>query len=130
MKHSLRIPDYLEHIIDAAGRIQQYTADMDEASFLATPLVQDAVIRNIEIMGEASRNLEKHAPDFTAQHPGIPWTEVYLMRNRLSHGYFSVDLSLIWKTIQRDIPELANAVRAVISHLPGKEQPPLTAPPA
>lgn len=72
MKHSLRIPDYLEHIIDAAGRIQCYTADMDESSFLANPLVQDAFIRNIEIMGEASHNVEKHAPDFIAQYPEVP----------------------------------------------------------
>jgi uncharacterized protein with HEPN domain len=94
-------------MLEAVDRIRAYTKDMDEAQFLQNPLVQDAVIRNIEVIGEAARNIVKHHPEFTDQHGDIPWEDIYLMRNRLSHGYFSVDLAVVWTTLQRDIPELA-----------------------
>ena len=69
-------------------------------------MVQDAVIRNVEIIGEAARNIARHYPEFAQEHAEIPWEDVYLMRNRVSHGYFSVDLAVVWMTVQRDIPEL------------------------
>ena len=59
-KDQLRVPDYLRHIVEAAGRIDRYTEDMDGVGFLKDDLVQDAVIRNIEIIGEAARNIERH----------------------------------------------------------------------
>lgn len=65
------------------------------------------MIRNIEIMGEAARNIEQRHPDFAEQHPDIPWADMYFMRNRVSHGYFTVDLEIVWKTIQNDLPGLA-----------------------
>jgi uncharacterized protein with HEPN domain len=109
-KDSLRALDYLEHILQAVKRISAYTEDMDEVGFLQNQMVQDAVIRNIEIIGEAARNIERRHPEFAGQHPDIPWEDVYLMRNRVSHGYFSVDLEVVWKTVQRDIPELEQQV--------------------
>jgi uncharacterized protein with HEPN domain len=109
-KDSLRALDYLEHILQAVKRISTYTEDMDEVGFLQNQMVQDAVIRNIEIIGEAARNIERRHPEFAGQHPDIPWEDVYLMRNRVSHGYFSVDLEVVWKTVQRDIPELEQQV--------------------
>ena len=106
-KDELRVPDYLGHILQAVERINTYTDNIDEVVFLQNEMVQDAVIRNIEIIGEAAHNIEKHHPAFAGEHPDVPWEIIYLMRNRVSHGYFSVDLELVWKTIQRDIPELA-----------------------
>jgi uncharacterized protein with HEPN domain len=103
---ALRLRDYLDHIIEAAGRIRRFTEDMTELAFLENELVQDGVIRNIEVIGEAARNIQRRFPEFAAEHPEIPWEDVYWMRNRLSHGYFSVDLELVWKTVERDIPEL------------------------
>ena len=73
MSKVLRVPDYLEHILKAIERIDRYTADMDEIGFLNSELVQDAVIRNIEIIGEASNNIQRVAPEFAAQHDNIPW---------------------------------------------------------
>lgn len=105
-KDSLRVPDYLRHMLQAIQRITKYTEDTDEVTFLENELVQDAVVRNIEIIGEAARNILRHYPDFAAQHPEVPWEDVYLMRNRVSHGYFSVDLEIVWKSVQRDIPDL------------------------
>lgn len=97
---------YLEHMLQACARIRRYSEDMTEPVFLENELVQDGVIRNIEILGEAARNIQRHFPAFAAEHADIPWEDIYWMRNRLSHGYFSVDLEIVWRTVQRDIPEL------------------------
>jgi uncharacterized protein with HEPN domain len=101
MTKALRVADYLGHILRAIERIDRYTADMDEAGFLSSDLVQDAVIRNIEIIGEASNSIQRVAPEFATQHDDIPWLVMYTMRNRVSHGYDKVDLEIIWKTIHR-----------------------------
>lgn len=106
MTKALRVPDYLSHILNAIKRIERYTADMDEMAFLNTELVQDAVIRNIEIIGEASNNIQRVDVTFAAQHDDIPWQVIYTMRNRVSHGYHKVDLEIVWKTIQSDLPGL------------------------
>ena len=116
-KDDLRVPDYLAHILQAVERIGTYTDDMDEVGFLENEMVQDAVIRNIEIIGEAARNIEKHHPEFASEHPNVPWEDMYWMRNRVSHGYFSVDLEVIWNTIQRDIPELEQQAKDVLQQL-------------
>jgi len=111
----LRVPEYLGHILVAIQRINRYTAGMSEAAFLGADLVQDVVIRNIEIIGEASRNVARHHPDFAAQHADVPWEDIYLMRNRVSHGYFTVDLEIIWKTVRRDIPELEAQAKRLLA---------------
>ena len=67
-----RLTNYLAHILEAIGRIHRYTEGMTELSFLRTEIVQDAVIRNFEIIGEASRNIENHYPDFAKAHPEVP----------------------------------------------------------
>jgi uncharacterized protein with HEPN domain len=108
-----RVSDYLGHIAEPINRIQRYTGDMDEAGFLQSDMVQDAVIRNFEIIGEASRNIERNCADFAAAYPELPLAIAYEMRNALTHGYFSVDLEIVWKTIQNDLPNL----RALISKL-------------
>ena len=113
MSKALRVPDYLGHILNAIERIGRYTADMDEVAFLNSELVQDAVLRNIEIVGEASNNIQRVAPDFAAQHHDIPWLVMAAMRNRVAHGYDKVDLEIVWKTIQGDLPRLYQQVQAL-----------------
>ena len=107
----LRLADYLGHILEAVRRIDAYTADMSEVSFLENSLVQDAVIRNFEIIGEASRNIDRPYPAFRAKHSAVPWIPAYEMRNALSHGYFKVDLSLVWQTIHKHLPGFAEQVQ-------------------
>lgn len=114
-----RLVDYLEHILEAIERIAQYTDDMDEAAFLANELVQDAVIRNIEIVGEASHNVEVYFPQFAADHPELPLAFAYQMRNAVAHGYFKVDLEIVWKTIQNDLSGLHAQVKAAIPSAAG-----------
>lgn len=112
-RDSQRLGDYLTHILEAIERISRYTNDMDEIAFLANQLVQDAVIRNIEIIGEASHNIEVHHPDFAAEHPDLPLAFAYQMRNAVAHGYFKVDMEIVWKTVQRDLPVLHRQVQAL-----------------
>lgn len=90
---------------------------MDEVAFLNSELVQDAVIRNIEIIGEASNNIQRVDPAFAAQHDDIPWLVMYTMRNRVSHGYDKVDLEIVWKTIQGDLPGLHAQITEVSATL-------------
>ncbi|MDE2082409.1 MAG: DUF86 domain-containing protein [Burkholderiales bacterium] len=117
MSKALRVVDYLEHILKAIERIGRYTAGMDDIAFLGSELVQDAVIRNVEIIGEASNNIQRVSPEFAAQHEDIPWLVLYTMRNRVAHGYDKVDLEVVWKTIGRDLPGLRKQVAAARSAL-------------
>ena len=83
-----RLSDCLGHILEAIERIQAYVADVDEVGFLSSKLIQDAVIRNLEVIGEASRNIEHVHPEFAAAHPELPLALANDMRNALAHGYF------------------------------------------
>ena len=114
-KDKQRLIDYLKHILEAIARIQRYIDDIDEIAFLGNELIQDAVIRNLEIIGEASRNINKHYPEYSEKHANIPFAVAYEMRNALSHGYFKVDLDIVWKTIERDLPELEMMIEALLS---------------
>lgn len=112
-----RLPGYLSHILEAIERIQRYTHDLDEMGFLKSEIVQDAVIRNFEVIGEASRNIERAHPDFAAAHPELPLSIAYDMRNALSHGYFKVDLEIVWKTTQSELPQLHQLVGTLLKGL-------------
>ena len=112
-----RLPDYLGHILEAIERIQHYVDDMDEVGFLDSKLVQDAVIRNLEVIGEASRNIERVHPEFAAAHPELPLALANDMRNALAHGYFKVDLEIVWKTIQNNLPDLHTQITEVSAAL-------------
>lgn len=112
MRELQRLDIYIDHILEAIKRIEEYSLDMDESSFVSNSLVQDAVIRNLEIIGEASKNIEKHFPEFAAEHPELPLAAAYQMRNALAHGYFKVDFAIIWKTIQLELPSLCTKIEA------------------
>jgi uncharacterized protein with HEPN domain len=102
----LRVADYLRHIVEAIDNIQAYTAGMNASGFMADRKTQDAVIRNLEVIGEACNNVAKNHPAFASLHSSVPWGFAYEMRNALSHGYFAVDLAIVWRTIQQDLPDL------------------------
>ena len=113
----LRIPDYLGHIVEAIERIDEYLADVSEVAFLEDRKTQDAVIRNFEIIGEAAHNIERYHAQFAAEHPDVLWTVLYAMRNRVAHGYFKVDLEIVWKTIHSDLPELHAQIRKLLDQV-------------
>lgn len=111
----LRVQDYLGHIVEAIDRIHRYVEDLTVLGFLNDEKTQDAVVRNFEIMGEAARNVEKYHAVFAQAHAEVPWALMYIMRNRVAHGYFKVDYDLVWKTIHADLPELRVQVSALIT---------------
>lgn len=112
-----RLKDYLAHIIEATQRIYYYTEDIDEVGFLNNELVQDAVIRNIQVIGEASNNINKYYQDFAKLHPELPLVFAYEMRNAVAHGYFKVDLEIVWKTIKSDLPVLKQKTKDALQQL-------------
>lgn len=106
---------YLEHIREAIGKIDSYTASgRDE--FLHSSLIQDAVIRNFEIIGEASKQLSEHAK---GRCPDVPWTRVAGFRDVLIHHYSGVNVEEVWNIIETHLPLLRNAVM----RLPESEAP-------
>jgi uncharacterized protein with HEPN domain len=103
---------YLRHITDALSRIEQYTPN-DEQVFLKDTECQDAVMRNLAVIGEAVKKLPSA---IRVQRPEVPWKDIARMRDVLIHDYVSVDIHLVWGTIHRDLPILRAAVTALLNH--------------
>jgi len=102
---------YLTDIRDAIQKVLDYTAGGRDA-FLSDPKTQDAVVRNIEIMGEAVKSVS----DATRMaHPEIPWRDISDMRNKAIHDYFRVDLRVVWDVVERDLPALRQQIEVLLS---------------
>jgi uncharacterized protein with HEPN domain len=114
----VRLADYLEHIVQGIDRIGRHVASSSEAEFFESELVQDAVIRNLEVIGEASRNIQINFPEFAAAHSQLPLASAYQMRNAVAHGYFKVDLAIVWRTVQTDLLTFIASVVDAINALP------------
>jgi len=105
-----RGPDYLAHIQEAAELACGYVVGLDEAGFEADRRTQQAVIMNLIIIGEAATKLLQEHPDFCAQHATIPWQAMKGMRNRMAHGYFDINLAVVWSTVRDALPVLSRQV--------------------
>jgi uncharacterized protein with HEPN domain len=102
---------YLHHILDAIDLIEEYTEGMSEKEFLSNSMAHDAVVRQIEIIGEAARNI----PDeFRLLHSGVPWGKMVGIRNKIIHEYFNVNLSVVWDTVQEDLPALKKVITSIL----------------
>jgi uncharacterized protein with HEPN domain len=116
MKHPERVEDYLAHIIEASKRALSYLHDVTSLNAFENDIRnQDAVVRNIEIIGEAATKIHNVAPDFTTAHPDIPWAAMRAMRNIITHEYFSVNLQIVWDTVKNDLPMLLNKITPLLS---------------
>lgn len=93
----------LEHILGAIAQIEDYTSNLDYAGFVKNRLVQDGVVRQIEIIGEATKSLPH---EFTMRFPHIPWSDMAGMRDVLIHHYFDVNLQVVWDTVRNNLPPL------------------------
>jgi uncharacterized protein with HEPN domain len=101
----------IRDILTAIEKIQKYTTDMNSKVFRGDPKTVDAVIRNLEIIGEASR----HVPDeIVDKHPEIPWREMRYMRNLLAHEYFGVNTKIVWETRQTDWLAIVPVLKALL----------------
>lgn len=102
---------YADDIIEACGKVRRFVAGMTYDAFAADELKRDAVIRNLEVIGEAAGNLPG---EVRARAPEIPWRLICDMRNVLAHAYFGVSLKIVWDTATTQIDELEKAVRALL----------------
>jgi len=108
MKKDTKI--FLEHILESISLIEEYMQNKTKTEFLETKQLQDAVIRRIEIIGEAVKNIPD---DIKWKFKDIPWRNIMGMRDILIHQYFGVDLELTWEVINNNIPELKNQISSL-----------------
>lgn len=106
---------YLDDILEAIDKIRDYTAGMDYTAFSKDTKTQDAVIRNLEIIGEAARRLQGPV---RAVSPDIEWRKIVGLRNILIHEYFGVSLPLVWDVIQSKLDPLESSCRVLLNQLP------------
>ena len=102
---------YLQHILDAIRQIESYVGGHSRDEFLKTRLVQDAVVRELEIVGEASRHISE---DCKEKNDYIPWDAIIGMRNRIAHEYVNIDLYVIWEIVFQDLPLLKDQVGRLV----------------
>ena len=102
---------YLRHILDGITRARSYTAG-DRENFMSTPMIQDATVRNLEIIGEAVKHVSK---SFCKAHPDVPWKQMAGMRDVLIHGYMGVDLDTVWDVVANRLEELETQLEKLIS---------------
>jgi len=101
---------FIEHILLCIDKIQEYTNALTDEDFNNNELIQDAVIRNIELIGEATKKISK---DLKKQYHEIPWKEMSAIRDKLIHDYFGVDIDVVWRTVKKDIPYLKSLIEGI-----------------
>ncbi len=110
----LRLADFLDHITEAARLARGYIDGMSKESFLQDRRTQQAVVLNLMTIGEAAARIANEHKEFAAAHTEIPWAQMRGMRNRMAHGYFDIDLNIVWDTVQSSLPELQARVAAAL----------------
>ncbi len=105
MKRSDKL--FLEDILECIDRIENYTQNLSYDDFVEKQMVIDAVVRNLEIIGEASKNIKD---DARKKYKSIPWNRMIGLRNIIAHGYFGIDLSIVWRIITKNLPDTKPAI--------------------
>ena len=108
-----RLPDYLDHMKQAAMDACNFVDDLGKDDFREDKRTQQAVIMSLIIIGEASTKVIDGYAEFTEAHPEVPWHSMRGMRNRIAHGYFDINLDVVWDTVQTALPELLKQLSAV-----------------
>jgi uncharacterized protein with HEPN domain len=102
---------YLNHVLDAVAAIERYTAG-GRAEFFADDMIQSAVVRQLEIIGEAVKNL---SPGLTSHETAVPWKQAARTRDLLIHGYFRIDIDIVWNIVERELIALRENVRRILA---------------
>jgi uncharacterized protein with HEPN domain len=117
-----RLKDYLRHIVEAIDRATKHIADIPSQQDFESDLKSgDAVVRCIEIVGEAATKIAKVAPSFIADNQDVPWEAMSAMRHKLIHDYFEVDYGVVWRTIKDDLPPLRKQIVTLLETLPNPQ---------
>jgi uncharacterized protein with HEPN domain len=101
-------------MLESIGNIAQYTSGMSFQDFLKDTRTRDAVVRNLEVMGEAARRIPD---DIRERYPEIPWAQIVGLRNRLIHGYFLVDYGIVWEIVQNELPQLRRRLEQIMQEV-------------
>jgi uncharacterized protein with HEPN domain len=104
----------IRHMRDAGKEILEFAAGSTQASLAANRMLQLAIVKDLEIIGEAANNV---SPECQSQYSYIPWRAMVGMRNRLVHAYFGIDFEVIWQTVQQDLPPLIQSLERVLQEL-------------
>ncbi len=113
-----RLTDYLDHMQEAARLACSYVEGLDKEDFLEDKRTQQAVILNLILICEEATRILKDHEAFANSHPQIPWRSMKGMRNRIAHGYFEINLDVVWETVQSALPDLIRQLPAVRASLP------------
>lgn len=105
-----RLSDYLEHIQQAASDACGFVEGLSKDDFIEDKRTQQAVIMSLIIVGEASTKIMDGFPDFVLEHQTVPWRSMRGMRNRIAHGYFDINLDVVWETVQKALPDLVKQI--------------------
>ncbi len=108
-----RLEDFLEHMRQAATDACTYVEGLQKDDFLEDKRTQQAVTMSIIICGEAATKIMENHVDFANSHPEIPWRGMRGMRNRIAHGYFDINLDIVWDTVDTALPKLLNQLAAI-----------------
>ena len=106
--------DYLDDILESVEKIKRFTKGMSYDEFVDDPKTVDAVLRNFEVIGEAAKNVPD---DIRTEYTDVPWSEMAGMRDKLIHGYATVELQVVWETIRKEIPTLGTQIESVRDEL-------------
>ncbi len=101
---------FIGHILESIARIEEFTKGVPKKEFLISVQKQDAVIRRLEIIGEAVKNIPI---SFREKYSEVPWKEIARIRDKLIHGYFGIDLELTWDIVKKDIPVLKGKIKKI-----------------
>jgi len=101
----------LGHIYDAICTIENYVANVEKSGFLANGMMQDAIMRQIEIIGEAAGRI---SDELQEKHPKLPWLEMRAIRNKIVHDYLEINTDIIWDTVQNDLPALKTQIKKIL----------------
>ena len=105
---------FLSHILESIEKIDEFTVNVDREEFMEDSKTQYSVIRGIEIIGEATKNIPE---SFRKKHSGVPWAEMARTRDKLIHGYFGVDLELTWDILKEDLPDLKKKIKKILEDM-------------
>jgi len=106
-------PSYLKDILDAIDRINTYMQGVSKSTFFEHLMMQDAVMYQIEIIGEASNHI---SDTFQEENPGLPWMEMRAIRNKIVHDYRGIELEIIWDTVQNNLPSLQKQIKRLLGN--------------